>query len=191
MIILKKTQLWISILTLLVTGMATITPLTTVSAQEIQLDEFRYIPVFHKGRIKPLDSYANEILEVIANTTRGSITLDMGDYFSPEELASDELQDVRILFPKTGEHEFKRKWTATELVLSWLVEPEKWEHVPFIYATREEVRSKLDVEIENGVRKYVSPAQIKNSSSLQTWLTESAEQQRSGTDPDDEFFKRI
>ena len=191
MIILKKTQLWISILTLLVTGMATITPLTTVSAQEIQLDEFRYIPVFHKGRIKPLDSYANEILEVIANTTRGSITLDMGDYFSHEELASDELQDVRILFPKTGEHEFKRKWTATELVLSWLVEPEKWEHVPFIYATREEVRSKLDVEIENGVRKYVSPAQIKNSSSLQTWLTESAEQQRSGTDPDDEFFKRI
>jgi ABC-type transport system involved in cytochrome c biogenesis permease subunit len=176
---------------LVVTSDAFLTPLATVSAQDIQLHDFRYIPVFHKGRIKPLDSYANEILEVIANTTRGTITLDMADYFSPQELASDKLQDVRILFPETGEHEFKRKWTAAELVLSWLVEPERWEHVPFIYATHEDVRNKLDVEIENGVRKYVSPAQIKSSSSLQAWLTESAEQQRSGTNPDDAFFKHI
>jgi ABC-type transport system involved in cytochrome c biogenesis permease subunit len=191
MVTLKKTPLWIAILTLLVTCVASITPLTTVSAQDIQLHDFRYIPVFHKGRIKPLDSYANEILEVIANTTRGSITLDMADYFSPQELASDKLQDVRILFPETGEHEFKRTWSATELVLSWLVEPEKWEQVPFIYATHNEVRSKLDVEIEHGVRKYVSPAQINSSSSLQAWLTESAEQQRSGMDANDAFFKKI
>ncbi|MBT7919373.1 MAG: hypothetical protein HN617_17705, partial [Planctomycetaceae bacterium] len=191
MVTRKKTRLWITILMLFVTSGAFLTPLATVSAQDIQLHDFRYIPVFHKGRIKPLDSYANEILEVIANTTRGAITLDMADYFSPQELASDKLQDVRILFPETGEHEFKRKWTAAELVLSWLVEPERWEHVPFIYATHEDVRNKLDVEIENGVRKYVSPAQIKSSSSLQAWLTESAEQQRSGTNPDDAFFKHI
>jgi ABC-type transport system involved in cytochrome c biogenesis permease subunit len=191
MVTLKKNRLWLTLLTLLVTSVASIMPLTTVSAQDIQLHDFRYIPVFHKGRIKPLDSYANEIIEVIANTTRGSVTLDMADYFTSQELASDKLKDVRILFPKTGDDEFKRTWPASELVLSWLVEPEKWEHVPFIYATHEDVRSKLDVEIENGVRKYVSPAQIKNSSSLQAWLTESAEQQRSGTDPDDEFFKHI
>ena len=180
-----------AMLMLLVTSVASLTPLTTAAAQDIQLHDFRYIPVFHKGRIKPFDSYASEILEVIANTTRGSITLDMADYFSPQELASDKFTNVRILFPETGQHEFKRKWTATELVLSWLVEPDKWEHVPFIYATHEEVRSKLDVEIENGVRKYVSPAQIKNSSSLQAWLTESAKQQRSGTDPNEKLFKHI
>jgi ABC-type transport system involved in cytochrome c biogenesis permease subunit len=191
MVTLNKSRLWITILTVLVTSVASMTPLTNVSAQDIQLHDFRYIPVFHKGRIKPIDSYASEILEVIANTTRGEIELDMADYFSAEELASDKLQDVRILFPETDAHEFKRKWTATELVLSWLVEPEKWEHVPFIYATHEDVRSKLDVKIENGVRKYVSPAQIRSSSSLQAWLTESAEQQRSGTDPNDAFFKQI
>ena len=191
MVTLNKTRLWITLLTVLVTSVVSITPLTKLSAQDIQLHDFRYIPVFHKGRIKPIDSYASEILEVIANTTRGEIELDMADYFSAEELASEKFQDVRILFPETDEHEFKRTWTATELVLSWLVEPEKWEHVPFIYAIHEDVRSKLDVEIENGVRKYVSPAQIKSSSSLQAWLTESAEQQRSGTDPNDAFFKKI
>nr|MCS5632361.1 hypothetical protein [Pirellulaceae bacterium] len=156
MVTLKKTRLWLTLLTLLVTSMASIAPLATVSAQDIQLHDFRYIPVFHKGRIKPFDSYANEILEVIANTTRGSVTLDMADYFTSQELASDKLKDVRTLFPETGEDEFKRTWSASELVLSWLVEPEKWEHVPFIYATHEEVRSRFDVEIENGVLKYVS-----------------------------------
>ena len=191
MVPLKKTRSWITILTLLVTSVAFITPLTTVSAQDIQLHDFRYIPVFHKGRIKPFDSYANEILEVIANTSRGSVTLNMADYFTSQELASDKLKDVRILFPETGENEFKRTWSASEVVLSWLVEPEKWEHVPFIYATHEEVRSRFDVEIENGVLKYVSPAQIKSSSSLQDWLDESAEQQRSGLNPDDEVFKHI
>ena len=149
MVTLKKNRLWLTLLTLLVTSVASVMPLTTVSAQDIQLHDFRYIPVFHKGRIKPLDSYANEIIEVIANTTRGSVTLDMADYFTSQELASDKLKDVRILFPKTGDDEFKRTWPASELVLSWLVEPEKWEHVPFIYATHEDLRSKLDVEIEN------------------------------------------
>jgi hypothetical protein len=116
MVTLNKSRLWITILTVIVTSVVSMTPLTNVSAQDIQLHDFRYIPVFHKGRIKPIDSYASEILEVIANTTRGEIELDMADYFSAEELASDKLQDVRILFPETDEHEFKRKCTATELV---------------------------------------------------------------------------
>ena len=155
-------------------------------AQGVKLTDVRLIPVFHKGRIKPFDSYANEVLEVICNTTRGSVELNMDDYFTTDQQASDQYRDITLLFPHS-----KQKWTAAEIVLSWLTEADKWEHVPFIYAAHEDVRRILGVEIENMKRKYVSPAEIKNSTALQKWLESSAQQQSAGKPVDEDQFKKI
>ena len=69
------------------------------SAEEITIDELRSVPVFHKGRIKPFDSYAKEMLEQICNTTQGKVTLDVELYF-PAGYKTEELQGVADLFPE-------------------------------------------------------------------------------------------
>ena len=134
------------------------------SAEEITIDELRSVPVFHKGRIKPFDSYAKEMLEQICNTTRGSVKLNVGLYF-PNGYQTEELQGVAALFPES-----EIKWSATEIVLSWMTEPERWEHVPFIYANHNDVRDVIGVPVEDLTYKYVSPAQLKDSPSLKEWL---------------------
>ncbi len=143
-------------------------------AEEISIDELRSIPVFHQGRIKPFDSYANQMLEQVCNTTKGYVTLDMELYF-PQGYDSEELQGVAHLFPDP-----EIKWTAQEIVLSWITEPERWEHVPFIYAAHNDVRKIIGVPVADLTYKYVSPAELKSSASLQAWLkdktnTEAAE----------------
>ena len=137
------------------------------SAEEITIDELRSVPVFHKGRIKPFDSYAKEMLEQICNTTQGKVTLDVELYF-PAGYQTEELQGVADLFPEP-----EIKWSATEIVLSWMTEPERWEHVPFIYAPHKDMREIIGVPVEGLTYKYVSPAELKNSTSLQAWLANS------------------
>ena len=89
------------------------------AAEEITIDELRSVPVFHKGRIKPFDSYAKEMLEQICNTTRGSVKLNVGLYF-PNGYQTEELQGVATLFPES-----EMKWSATEIELNWMDEPER------------------------------------------------------------------
>ena len=132
-------------------------------AEEITLEEFRQIPVFHQGRIKPFDSYAKEMLEQVCNTTKGYVKLDMGLYFP----AGNPSEDIDHLFPEP-----EVKWTATEIVLSWLTEPERWEEVPFIYAAHNDVREIIDVQVADLTFKYVSPAELMESESLKDWLAD-------------------
>ena len=138
--------------------------LGNLQADEITLDEFREIPVFHQGRIKPFDSYAKEMLEQVCNTTKGYIKLDMQLYF-PQ--GYEENKDIAHLFPET-----EVKWTATEIVLSWMTEPERWEKVPFIYAAHNDVREIIGVQVADLTFKYVSPAELKESESLKNWLAD-------------------
>ncbi len=137
------------------------------NAEEISIDELRSVPVFHQGRIKPFDSYAKEMLEQVCNTTRGYIKLDMNLYFPNGYNLEEKFQGVADLFPEP-----EIKWSATEIVLSWMTEPERWEHVPFIYAAHNDVREVIDVPIADLTYKYVSPAELKNSESLKRWLAE-------------------
>ncbi|MEC9096125.1 MAG: hypothetical protein VX776_05795, partial [Planctomycetota bacterium] len=155
----------IKLLSLLFLVVLSATPdLQKTQADEISIDELRSVPVFHQGRIKPFDSYAKEMLEQVCNTTKGYVELDMGLYF-PNGYNTEELQGVAHLFP-----EREMKWSATEIVLSWMTEPEHWENVPFIYAAHNDIRKIIDVPIADLTYKYVSPAELKNSTSLATWL---------------------
>ena len=101
------------------------------------------MPAFGEGRVVPLETFARETVEAICG--RVDPTLVLGD--APP-----------------------RQFTAAELLLSWLVEPEKWENASFLTAADEPLRGEvlgLPLRDENGRRLcYASPVEVENSAEL-------------------------
>ncbi len=146
----------------------------------LDLSAWRALPVFDQGRIMPLDSLARSASEKI--TGRTNPTFDLSAAVPAEELKSPAYAEARRLFPEGK----PRKFPAAELLLSWLVEPEKWEDVPFIVATNEELRGKyLGVPLKNAAGeplKHVSPRQIAEAVAFQQRLEELRQEQAQADD---------
>lgn len=137
---------------------------------KVDLEAWKRIAVYHDGRIMPLDSFARSAVEII--TGRTNPTLSLAGSVSEEKLSSEALAAARSLFPD-GQ---SRKFSAAELLLSWLVEPEKWEDVPFVQAANVDLREKLlELPAKNAAGehlKYASPRDIRDSDNLQQRLQE-------------------
>ncbi|MDO5114078.1 MAG: hypothetical protein Q4E67_06850, partial [Planctomycetia bacterium] len=92
------------------------------------------LPVFHQGRIMPLDALARlEVLQICGR------------------------EKPRLVFQ--GE---KRSFRSSEIFFSWLVEPELWEEVPFLPLEKEVLRTRMGLPLHDktGVRlSKVSPAE--------------------------------
>ena len=96
---------------------------TLRAADELDWDAWEQIPVLHDGRIKPLDTFVRMAVREIC----GSESPRLGPAETDEE---GPRHDVRGLFPADK----PRKFCASELLFSWIVEPEKWESAPFLPA---------------------------------------------------------
>ncbi|MCP3692938.1 MAG: hypothetical protein GY917_12135, partial [Planctomycetaceae bacterium] len=106
----------------------------------VNVDTLRHVPVFHKGRIQPFDTFANIIMaEVCERPKKRNVKLKLADYLDAQQLGNKKYAAAVELFP-AGE---ERSWDGTELIFSWLVESEKWEDVPFIYAPHPDLRKLL------------------------------------------------
>ena len=81
--------------------------------EELDWSAWQSLPVFDNGRIMPLEAFARQTVDAVCD--RQSPTLAVGE---------SEPQ----------------KFSAAELLFSWLVEPERWEDVPFLAATDETLR---------------------------------------------------
>lgn len=132
-------------------------------AQSTAIDwtPWKQMPVYHNGRIMPLDSFAREVVETI--TGRQSPKLGLSGVLPEETWKSEEFAAARQLFGADGA---PRKFQPSELLLSWLVEPEKWEQTPFLIAHNEELRTKLGVPTHGPDDKplwFVSPAELADS----------------------------
>lgn len=129
---------------------------------------WREMPVFHDGRIMPVNTFARMTVEEICG--RANPTLAPGDNL-PEQ--------ARALFPGGK----PRRFAACELLFGWLAAPEQWEHVPFLLAAYEPLRTEvleLPVHDAGGVRfKYVSPAELESNSRFWSFLRQMARDQRS------------
>lgn len=142
------------------------------AAEPVKTDwsAWKRIPVYHRGRIMPMDTFARTAVEVICDRTRP--TLGLEGNMPASELATSRYAAARELFPDGK----PRRFDAAELLYSWLVNPEKWEDVPFLIAEHDELRSKyLDVPVTNEEGrhlKYVSPRQVENASEFQQRLIE-------------------
>ncbi len=136
---------------------------------EVDLSHWKRLPVLHQGRIMPLDTFAREAVEKICH--RESPTLKVVDAVPEDELSSEEMSSALEVIPD----EEGRKFQAAELLLSWLVEPEKWEHIPFLLAKHEELRELLEVPLRNAKGtplQFVSPAQLDQAEAMQDFLRE-------------------
>lgn len=144
------------------------------AAEKLDLSSWERLPVLENGRLMPIDTFARTTAEAICDRQKPELGLRG---ISKDDLASDELAGARELFPEGK----PRRWTASELLLSWLIEPDKWEHVPFLIAEHESLRKLLEVPIndaEGNHLKYVSPAQVNDSQKFQEHLVSLLEKQR-------------
>ena len=213
------------------------------AADQLSWGRWRKLPVFDGGRVMPLDTFAQQIVEEICGTSRPFICVDdmlltelekiSSDFPLPgqeqanvpdiantyrleaidsllgkptlgvenlqlrDETAEAEprqeptlsyqeaqriLQRIRFLIPNRGGRYFE----AHEILLSWLVEPEVWEYLPFLPANDLTFRQELGVLQRNqaGYRlRYVAISQVAGSMRYQQHrarIQESLENPRHG-----------
>ena len=151
-----------------VLAMAASTVVAAGASTELDFHAWQQLPAFHRGRIMPLDSYAREAVETICGRTSPRL--------GPDGAASGNA--AQTLFPDGK----PRTFSAAELLLSWTVEPEKWENVPFLTAEHESFRKDLlglPTFGRDGERlKYVSPRQVENARMFHARLSDLAERER-------------
>ncbi|MBW3599699.1 MAG: cytochrome c biogenesis protein CcsA [Planctomycetes bacterium] len=176
------------------------------AGERYDLDTAAEIPVFHNGRAKPLQSFARDAADTVYDR-ESKIRLSLEGYFEiedaqqwvrlkdkydgnewdyivAEQLAKDpDYKGLLDLFPEGKPQAFG----PVELVLSWLIEPEKWERVPFLYAPHAELRETLGVEVETGKLKYVSPREVLQSDSLRDYLIALRDRQEAAQSGGGEF----
>lgn len=153
----------------LVLGMSLVTFQAAFAGDAFPDDVWREIPVYHHGRIKPMDAYSRQVVQKITDFNKSKPKFSLTDYYTPEELQQPEFKDALEIFPEGK----LRKFTPSELVYDWLVRPEKWERVPFIYMAHENVREELDMPINGpgGVKlNFVSPHDIATNPKLRLYL---------------------
>ncbi|MHB8902222.1 MAG: hypothetical protein ACYC6Y_25980, partial [Thermoguttaceae bacterium] len=138
------------------------------------LSAWQRMPVFHNGRMMPLNTFARLVVESVCD--RANPRLDL-DGVTEVVRKLPEFSQTEKLFPEPI-----RKFTASELLFSWMVEPERWEHVPFLIAEHETLRRelfKLPVVSAAGRHlKYVSPYDVEQSQAFQQALRDLADRQR-------------
>lgn len=125
---------------------------------------WRNLPVSDAGRLMPLDTFARQTIETICGRTHP--TLALADTPLDEDPSPPEYAEAQKLFPQGAPHKF----IPEELLLSWLVEPEKWQRVPFLKAEHEQLRQEvLNLPLLDGQGRrlrYVSPQQVENCPEL-------------------------
>ena len=136
-----------------------ITTVTGAGADELDWSDWRAMPVVDGGRRMPLDTFARETVRAVCGRTDPK--LDFGG--------------------KT------KKFSAAELLFSWLVEAEKWNDTAFLRAGNERLREKiLDVPLRGDSGKqlrYVSPLRLDESAAFDRYLSAlAAEQQKAADD---------
>ncbi len=174
----RQRTTWLSLLfgvALLVPVCGALVTGSAAAAAELDFSAWRTMPAFDRGRRKPLETFANVVVREICG--RSNPVLDPADVArgSGGGMAAQAARDA--VFPDGK----PRRFTAPELLFSWLVEPEIWEHIPFLTARPEELRRDLldlPLRSRDGSRlKHVSPARLIEAEAFRRRLGEISEAQ--------------
>ncbi|MBX7165563.1 MAG: cytochrome c biogenesis protein CcsA [Pirellulales bacterium] len=168
---------------------------TGAAAEEparLDLSAWQTLPVFYvedgaaSGRIMPLDTLARELAETICH--KQSPTLGLVDAVPADELALPKYDAARGLFVDGK----PRRFSAAELLLSWLTQPESWEDVPLLMAKHVELRELLGLPLADPKTKvkfqYASPRQVAQATAFWDKVAQLVERQRQAA-MDNEPFK--
>lgn len=147
--------------------------------QAIDWSRWQRLPLFEDGRIKPLDTFARRTVE--------KLTGKAAPILAPPVDEKGRTGTPHPLFPDGK----PRRWSAVELLFSWLVEAEKWENVPFLQAGHEELRERLlgvPLKDAEGHRlTYVSPSEVEVSIAFDAYLRDLAQRRKDVEDRGQRF----
>jgi ABC-type transport system involved in cytochrome c biogenesis permease subunit len=135
-------------------------PSAAPEAGSLDWTAWKHIPAFDNGRIMPLNTFAMSVVQNVCGSE--TPTLVLAGTADSQGKEPEGLAAAKVLFPDGK----PRKFTAPELLLSWLAEPQRWECVPFLLAGHEGLRRDvlgLPVATAAGRLKYVSPWQVMHS----------------------------
>ncbi|PQO47854.1 cytochrome c biogenesis protein [Blastopirellula marina] len=138
-------------------------------ADDFPTDIWREIPVYHHGRVKPMDGYARQVVQKITEFNKSKPRFNLVDYYTEEQLKQPEMKAALEIFPEGKE----RKFTPDELIFEWTMRPKAWERVPFIYLGREDAREELGLPINSPDSKklnFVSPHEVATSVKLRKYV---------------------
>jgi ABC-type transport system involved in cytochrome c biogenesis permease subunit len=142
---------------------------SAADAAPLDWNAWEHMPALGRGRVEPLDTFARQTVEAICGCE------------SPTFALPDDARAAR-LFPAGR----PRRFGAAELLFSWLIEPEAWEHVAFLPAPDEALRELLSVPLTDAAGnqlRYVSPHQV-DSAGLRRWLAAFEQPEAGGKDPE-------
>jgi len=135
---------------------------------------WQHLPVFYNGRMMPLNTFARLTVESVCDRANPRLSLD-GVSDAGRQIPA--FAETEKMFPDEA-----KAFTASEMLFSWMVEPERWEYVPFLIAEHEELRKdvfNLPVRSLKGKHlKYVSPYDVENSKGFDRALRSLAEKRR-------------
>jgi len=172
-----RSKLWLILPALWIT---TVSISAAEKPPQLDWSAWRRIPVYHDGRIMPMDTFARGAVEIICDRMNPTLSLKQSLPYDGDPAASAEQKQAwlektishpiyapaRSLFP--GDR--PRRFEAAELLFSWLVEPEKWNEVPFLIAEHDELRTKYlglsATNVEGKHLRYVSPRQVEDADGL-------------------------
>ncbi len=126
--------------------------------QPLDWDAWERLPVLEAGRRMPLDTFARSLVTTVCGRSNPKLWL-------PEPLRgadAAQIEAARALFPEGR----PRRFRASELVFSWLVEPQRWQAVPFLAAEHKQLREQvfaLPTHDAFGRLRFVSPIEAQSS----------------------------
>ncbi len=130
---------------------------TTAYGSGLDFLPWQELPSFYRGRVAPLDTFARGTVNTVYGTDRPRLRLYEP---LPGEGELEERLAAEAIFGDRGE---VQRFTAAETVFSWLVETDRWEHVPFLQASHDGLRREiLDLPLRDaqGRLTHVSPWQL-------------------------------
>jgi ABC-type transport system involved in cytochrome c biogenesis permease subunit len=173
--------------------------LLTGAAKEVDnqkgLDLWRSLPVYSDGRVQPLDSLARTAMRKVCDEYGGSIKIDMvrdigiselyKNPANPKDGLRSDYKEIESMFEvdeNTGLLK-PRTFKPSELLLSWLVEGEKWNKIPIFKCQNKEFRKKLELPDEEGSGpKRVSIFSLQDADGHELFFAEYLENSRGKKD---------
>jgi len=138
------------LMTLAAVAMFPCSALADEKPAEVDFSAWQHLPVFHNGRMMPLNTFAQMAVEKIAGRPNPRLGPPGGS------------EQPCALFPDGK----PRKFSAAELLFSWLVAPEKWEDVPFLAAGHEDLRREVlelpVTDAKGNHLNYAAPSEVEN-----------------------------
>ncbi|MDO4550150.1 MAG: cytochrome c biogenesis protein CcsA [Planctomycetia bacterium] len=123
------------------------------AGEKMDFSMWESLPVMHEGRIMPMEAYARMLI--------GEKKLKFSLEASGLENMPAKMREIEAESKMSVDK--YRRFTPSEMIFSWLVEPEMWMWIPFLSAENEELRRFLEVPIygKSGKRlRHVSPYQL-------------------------------